>query len=197
MRRRLVLASTLALAGCGLAQRPYAEKREWPLAIRRPAARPPAPRGAVLLVRTIQAVPGVEARGLRTLEPDGSLRIDFYEEWAVPPAEAIESDARLWLADAGLFRAVVAPGSRLNADLVLEGVLTAFVAEPRAGIARAALAVVLLDQRRNPAKVLLQRTLASARPLASPGPEAIVGALRAAVADLLGQLEAALRPPYA
>ena len=82
---------------------------------------PPNPRGRVLLVRDVRAGPGLEVRGLQWLQRDGSVHVDFYEQWAVPPAQAVEDDLRQWLADAGLFRAVVAPGSRLNADFVAGG----------------------------------------------------------------------------
>ena len=118
-RRRAVLASLLGLGGCGLSQRPYLERRQWPLIVRRPAALPARARGRVLLVRSIRAGPGLEARGLQSLQPDGSVKVDFYEEWAVPPAQAIEDDLRQWLAASGLFAAVLAPGSQLPADLVM------------------------------------------------------------------------------
>jgi cholesterol transport system auxiliary component len=192
MRRRIVLAFLLALPGCGLAQRPYLERRQWPLIVRRPAALPPRARGRVLLVRTIRAGPGLEARGLQSMRPDGSINVDFYEEWTVPPAQAVEDDLRQWLADSGLFAAVLAPGSRLPADLVLEGDLTAFWADLPAKRARAALSLVLLDQRPNPVKVLLQRTFTGFAPLASTEPPAIAAALRAALSDVLRQAEAAV-----
>ena len=192
MRRRIVLAGLFALAGCGLSERPYAEKRRWPLVVRRPSPLPPPRRGKVLLVRSIGAAPGLGVRGLQILQPDGSLNVDFYEEWAVPPAESVESDLRQWLADSGKFRAVVAPGSRLNADLVLEGTLTAFLADPSAGTARVTLSVVLLDQRPNPVKILMQRNFTAEERLASADPPAIVQALRAALADVLSQVEAAV-----
>ena len=194
MRRRALLGAGLAapLAGCGLSERPYTERRQWPLVVRRPAILPPAEQGKVLLVRNIAAAPGLGVRGLQSLQPDGSLAIDFYEEWAVPPAESVESDLRQGLAEAGLFRAVVAPGSRLTADLVLEGTLTAFLADPAAGTARATLSVVLLDQRPNPVKVLMQRSFTADRKLTANDGPGIAHALQAALADLLGQVEAAV-----
>ncbi len=190
--RRVVLAGVLALAGCGLSERPYTEKRQWPLLVRRPSAIPPPARGKVLLVRNIGAAPGLGVRGLQSLRADGSLDVDFYEEWAVPPAESVESDLRLWLADSGRFRAVVAPGSRLNADLVLEGTLTAFLANPPAGTARVTLSVVLLDQRPSPVKILMQRNFTAEERLGSADPPGIVQALRAGLADVLRQVEEAV-----
>ncbi len=136
----------------------YPERRDWPLVVRRAEALPARRNGKVLLVRTVSAAPELEARGLQWLRPDGSVHVDYYEQWAVPPAQAVDDDLRQWLAASGIYAAVLAPGSRLNADLVLEGELETFVADVPAGMARARLAVVLLDQQPNPAKVKLQQT---------------------------------------
>lgn len=190
MKRRWLLVGGAALGGCSiLPQQPYLQRRDWPLDVRRPQALPPRPRGPVLLVRSVRAASGLEQRGLQWLRNDGSVHVDFYEQWAVPPAQAVEDDVRRWLADAGLFSAVLAPGSRLNADLVLEGELDAFVADLNAGTARMALALVLLDQRKNETKVLLQKTETAEVKLAGTDPPAIVDAMKAALVEVLRQTE--------
>jgi ABC-type uncharacterized transport system auxiliary subunit len=165
------------------------QRRDWPLDVARTPALPARRRGKVLLVRGVRAAPGLEGRGLQWLQPDGSVHLDFYEEWAVPPAQAVEDELRQWLADAGLFGAVSAPGSRLNADLVLEGELTAFSADLKAGVARASLALVLLDQRPSPIRVLLQKTESAEVKLSGNDPPAIVEALKAALVEVLRQTE--------
>ena len=188
--RRWLLGGAAALAGCSvLPQTPYLQKRDWPLVARRPSALSPAKKGPVLLVRSITAAPGLEDRGLQWLLSDGSLHLDFYEQWAVPPAQAVEDALRLWLADAGLFSAVVSPGSMVTPDLALEGELTAFLGDPNAHVARAGLALVLMDQRPKTAKVLLQKTEAAESPLADTQPTSVVTALRAALAAVLGETE--------
>jgi ABC-type uncharacterized transport system auxiliary subunit len=185
-----MLLGVAALGGCSLLpQSPYVQRRDWPLDVRRGSVAAPLRRGRVLLVRSIQAGPGLEVRGLQWLQRDGSVHVDFYEQWAVPPAQAAEDDLRQWLVDAGLFSAVVAPGSRLNADFVLEGELDALVADLNTGVARAALALVLLDQRPNPTKVLLQKTETAEVKLAGTDPPAIAAGLKAALADALRQAE--------
>ena len=171
MTRRGVLAA-LALGGCSvLPSRPYLEKRSWPLDVRRPDALPPRPNGQVLLVRTLRAAPGLEARGLQTVQDDGSIRTDYYEEWSVPPADGVEDDLRRWLAASGQFAAVLAPGSRARADLALEGELQSLLALPAQGVVRAALGLVLLDLRPAPVKVLLQRDVTAEAALAGRAPE--------------------------
>jgi hypothetical protein len=195
------LATALGGSGCSvLPSQPYLQRRDWPLVVRRseesvgPVASRPAGRGGglVLLVRTVQAGPGMEARGLQTLQQDGSLKSDFYEQWAVPPAEAVDDDLRRWLAESGLFVAVVAPGSRMTADLVLEGELLALNADLATMTARAALALVLIDQRPGSARIGLQRTADGSARLEGTDPPALVRAQLAAVAAMLRETEADL-----
>jgi ABC-type uncharacterized transport system auxiliary subunit len=179
-----------ALSGCSLLpQAPYVQRRDWPLDVRRPSVSPRNPRGRVLLVRSVRAGPGLEARGLQWLQRDGSVHVDFYEQWAVPPAQAVEDDLRQWLADTGLFSAVVAPGSRLTADFVLEGELDVFIADLNAGVGRAALALVLLDQRQGSTKVLLQRTETAEVKLTGTEAQAIAEAMKAVTAAVLQRTE--------
>jgi ABC-type uncharacterized transport system auxiliary subunit len=190
MLRGLALTA-LGASGCSLLpSQAYLQRRDWPLAVSRSQALPPRPGGRTLLVRSIQAGPGVEVRGLRTQEADGSVRTSFYEQWAVPPADAVDDDLRRWLAASGLFAAVVAPGSRLTADLALEGELTVLHADLPGGMARADLALVLIDQHPTPARVMLQRTESAAVPLGGTDPSAQVRAQVAALEAVLRQAEA-------
>ena len=191
MKRRWLVVGGVSLAGCSLLpQAPYVQQRAWPLDVDRPSAAPRKAHGRVLLVRTVRAAPGLEDRGLQWLQRDGSVHIDYYEQWAVPPAQAVENDLRQWLSDSGLFAAVVAPGSRLNADYVLEGELDTFIADPNAGLVHVALALVLLDQRGGSTKVLLQRTESADVKLSASDPPAIAEAMRAAIAEVLRRTEA-------
>jgi cholesterol transport system auxiliary component len=190
MRRRCLLAGGVALAGCSvLPEQAYVQRRDWPLDVDRTPVLPPRARGRVLLVRSVRAAPGLESRGLQWLQRDGSLHVDFYEQWAVPPAQAVEDDLRQWLGDAGLFRAVLAPGSRLDADLVLEGELDTFLADLNAGVARASLALVLLDQRPGTVKVLLQKTETAEVTLTDTAPPGLVASLKAALVAVFGKAE--------
>ncbi len=190
MRRRALLAAPWLLAGCSvLPTRPYLEKRDWPLDALRPVTLPPRPGGAVLLVRTLRAAPGLEARGLEVVQGDGSIRTDFYEQWSVPPADAVEDSLRRWLAASGLFAAVLAPGSRARADLALEGELLSLLALPAQGVSRAALGLVLLDLRPASARVLLQADVTAEAPLVHGGAPQTAASGRAAAAALLAGVE--------
>ncbi len=196
--RRLVLLSLGALAGCTLAgcsvlpQPSYVQQTQWPLVIRRPQSVPPRTRGRVLVVRSLLPAPGLDQRGLQWLLPNGSVHVDFYNQWAVPPAQGATDDLRRWLAASGLFAAVVAPDSGLLPDLSLEGELTTFIADPRTLTAHAALALVLVDAHPSPAKVLLQRTISSDARMTADTPTGVADALLAALTEVLRQTESAL-----
>lgn len=194
LRGAIAAASVAALAGCGLAERPYVEQRQWPLFVSRPTSLPPRPHGLVALVRAVQAAPGLEQRGLQSLRPDGSVDVAFYEQWIVEPAAGVEASLRQWLAASGLFAAVLAPGSRLAADIVIESTLTTFLADPPSGVARVALSVAAIDQRRSPAHVVAQGDLRETAPLHGNDAPAEVAALKEALASLLNDVEQLLRP---
>jgi len=192
--RRAAVLLPLILAGCGslLSGRPYIETKRFVLAPHRagaPAARRPR---RTILIRTLRAAPGMDRRGLRSVLADGTEDIDFYAEWAAAPVDAAEQALRDWVGASGLFSAVLAPGSRADADVTLEGELTELAAFPGQGEARAGLSVVLLDPR---GRVLSQTRAVGRAPLTDAGrtPEARAAAMTAALGDAFAGLEPALR----
>ncbi len=192
-RRTCLIALPALLAACsGLSERPYAERRVFPLTPTRPGS-PVAPRrgGRVLLVRSVQAAGGLDVRGLRRLRPDGTLDVSFWEEWAAPPEEAVGDAMRRWLAQSGLFGAVTSPGSRAPASWALEATLTELIAIP--GTARARIAALVLDPGRVSGNIVLQEEFSAEVPLRQPDAAGQAQALVEALAGCLGQLEAALR----
>lgn len=197
MRRRLfMLLSPLGLTACGslLPAQKYTPRTVWPLAPAPPAATGTA-HGPVLLVRPLAAAPGLEARGLQSLRPDGALEVDYYNLWATPPADAVTQALMEWCAASGLFAAVVTPGSRLAPGLIVEGELTELLTDPRQGSASAALTLTLIKPAGGPAETALpvmQRRLQARVALQGSDAAARVAAQTNAVAGLLAQAMALL-----
>jgi ABC-type uncharacterized transport system auxiliary subunit len=188
-----MLAGTAALGGCSVVSpQPYVQRRIWPMTVRRPVALPPRRGGKVLVVRELRAAPGLDQRGIQWLGADGSLHVDFYNQWAVPPAEGVTDDLRRWLAESGLFAAVVGPDSGLTADYLLEGELTAFLGEPAKREARVALALVLIGAKATPAKVLMQRTVEANGRLLRSTPTGMVAGISVALRDIMRASERAV-----
>ncbi len=177
LARRALLAATAALAGCSVVpQAAYVQRTVWPLTVRRKVALPPRRGGKVLVVRDLTAGPGLDQRGVQWLRPNGSLHVDYYNQWAVPPAEGVTDDLRRWLADSGLFAAVVGPDSGLAGDLVLEGELTALLGDP-ARNRRGWRWRWCWSGRGGAAQVLMQRTTAVQAPMTADTPAAIAASL--------------------
>lgn len=192
-RRALLLPLALGACGSLLPDRPNVPVRRYGLSPRRPSVAS-ARRGApVLLLRSLRAVPGLQDVGLRRATPDGAYDIAPYEEWIAPPAQLAEAALRSWLGASGLYSAVVAPGSRAEAALVLEAQLTVLEAAPPTGEARAGLAGVLLREERLASRVLVPFEVSATVPLA-PGAEAPAqaAAMEAALGRVFSQLEAVL-----
>jgi cholesterol transport system auxiliary component len=202
----LGLAAAAAAAGCSvLPDRPYQEVQRFALAPERPRREPPPRQAPVLLLRLVTAAPGLDQRGLRTLGPNGAVDVGFWSEWTAPPAELAEEALRRWLSASGLFAAVVPPGSRLRADMILEGELIRLEADPVEGVARAGLSVLLLPEGGGDAagqpRILGQFTPEGTAPL--PGgrradgrglpPAKAAAAMEAALGAALAALEAELR----
>jgi cholesterol transport system auxiliary component len=192
MNRRLVLSAPLALTACGslLPQQTYVPRINWPLAPEPPAQNAPNPAGPVLLLRDITAAPGMDQQGVQILQPNGSLNIDYYNLWAVSPADAATQSLLTWLQASGDFSAVVSPGSRLTASLILEGELTELLADLSTNQATAVLTLVVIknsDSISAASLPLAQQRITGTAPLTGTTPAAEVAAQRAALANALSQ----------
>lgn len=194
LRRTLLIAPLLAACSV-LPDRPYVETQRFPLDPRRSG---PSRRGRTrrtLLVRTLRAGAGMQTRNLRVIRPDGTENLDFYAEWAAPPAEAAEQALRRWLLESHLFAAILAPGTRLTPDFVMEGELTSLAAIQSEGVARAELTLLLIDER-NGSRLVGQMVSNGTAPLASgtapPSAEQAAQAMSAALGNALASLEQAL-----
>jgi len=192
MNRRLVLFAPLALTACGslLPQQTYIPRINWPLAPEPPAQNAPNPAGPVLLLRDITAAPGMDQQGVQILQPNGSLNIDYYNLWAVSPADAATQSLLTWLQASGDFSAVVSPGSRLTASLILEGELTELLADLSTNQATAVLTLVVIknsDSISAASLPLAQQRITGTAPLTGNTPAAEVAAQRAALANALSQ----------
>ena len=191
--RRAVVLGSLGLASCSVLPQPkYVQQTQWPLLLHPPRAVPPSAKGKVLLVRDVQASPGVDRLGLQWFEPNGSVHVDFYNQWAVPPSQGVTNNLQQWLAASGLFAAVVPTGSGLSPSLILNTQLTQFIADPRTMTAHASLQITLINPNRTPSQVLLQQSIAGQARMPTDSPQGVAEGLQAALADALGKVQAAI-----
>lgn len=200
MRRRiLLLAAPLGLTGCGslLPKQPYTPRTIWPLQPPPPATtRAANPTGPILLVRAINPAPGLEQRGLQSLDKNGSLSVDYYNLWAVTPAAAVTQGVISWAEASGDFSAVITPGSRLTPNLIVEGELSELLFDQATNQAQARMTLLIIKPAAaiaGFAQPLAQAKLNASAPAQGQGPAAQAQAQVEAVAGLLTQALALLR----
>ncbi len=192
MQRRVAMLAPLVLAGCGslLPKQKYVPRINWPLNPPPPVQRAANPDGPVLLVRDISAAPGLDQQGVQSINPDGSLQVDYYNLWAVSPADAVTQALLVWAQASGDFSAVVSTGSRLTASLILEGELTELVADIAGAQARAVLTLAVIKNSSGfsvkPLPLAQERIIGTVA-LSGTTPAAEVAAQRAALASALAQ----------
>ncbi|WP_198379291.1 ABC-type transport auxiliary lipoprotein family protein [Roseomonas sp. KE2513] len=204
MRRRGLLAAPLLMAGvlggCSVVNQSYVEPRRYPLLPVRPAALPRRRGTKTLLMRLTRAAPGLDGRLLRSIRADGTEATEYYAEWTAPPAEAAEDALRRWLMESGTFAAVLAPGTRGNADLVMESELLALHVDLGAGQAVAAMSALLMRETSQfGTRVVAQFSERAMVPVPVPvpadrplGPDAQAAGMVAALGQVLRRLEADL-----
>jgi cholesterol transport system auxiliary component len=195
--RRLLLTAPLVLTACAslLPAQNYVPRTDWPLDLAPPPATGALGGQAVLMIRPLDAAPGLDARGLQSLGADGRLKVDYYNLWAVAPNDAMTEALLEWSAASGRFAAVVSPGSRLAPGLIVEGELTELLADMGQGQARAGMTLVVIRAEgalTDTAVPLAQVRLQASVPLSGNDPESLVAAQKAALAALLAQAMALL-----
>ncbi len=189
MKRRSIVAAPVMLAGCAslLPKQKYIPQVNWPLDPQPPASQPADPAGKVVLLRDLNAGPGMSNQGIQTLQADGSLSISYYNQWAVAPADAAAEVLANWLAASGAFSAVVSPGSRLTANLIVEGEFSELLSDLGAGEAKAVLTLVVIQSVNGNTRPLAQQRIVGTAKLSGSDYPAQVAAQSAALANAMQQ----------
>jgi cholesterol transport system auxiliary component len=193
MARVLSIAIALAslVAGCSLVPTAPSPALTLHVLEARPApATMPAPRAAVLAVSAPRAVAAVDSASMLYVQQDHALERYATHRWADAPARLIAPLLMRTLDDSGAFRAVVATGNGMPADLRLDTELVqlrqSFLQRPSR--IELALRVQLIDLAER--RVLATRTIEVSESAPSDDAPGGVVAANAALSRALAQVAA-------
>jgi cholesterol transport system auxiliary component len=185
-----VLLMALLCPGC-VGRHAYT-KQQFVLTASRPA--PPAGPGreAVLAVRGFTADPVYDSRSLLYRKGESEYQADFYREFLIAPQALISSQTRNWLAQSGVCKTVLEPGSLIEPTHVLEGNVLALYGDLREpGLPQAVMQirVFLLAGKGSRPEIVFTRDYQASSRARERTAEALVAAQNQCLTQVLSELE--------
>ena len=107
------------------------DKRQFVLDVSRSQENPAADAEVILEVRRLRIDSRFDSKDLIYRRGEFEYESDFHNEYLVAPEVMITDQVRRWLANSGLFKKVVEPGSLLEPTHTMEGSINALYADFR------------------------------------------------------------------
>lgn len=194
MKPCIAVSAVLVLAamcsGC-VSRHPYA-KRQFVLEANRPDQPAGPSHDVVLAVRGFTIDPVCDSLGLLCRKGESEYESDFYNQFLVAPQALISSQTRAWLAQSGKFKAVLEPGSLIEATHVLEGNVLALYGDFRGqGLPQAVMQirVFAVANKASLPRIAFARDYRASREAAGQTAEALVAAFNQCLEQILAELE--------
>jgi ABC-type uncharacterized transport system auxiliary subunit len=138
------------------------------------------------------ADPVYNSRGLVYRKGESEYESDFYHEFLIAPQDLISSQTRNWLAQSGLFKTVLEPGSLLEATHVLEGSVLALYGDLRGqNLPQAVLQIrfFLVANQGSKFQIVFTRDYRASQRAEEKTADALVAAWDRCLAQILSELE--------
>ena len=187
----ILLATT---SGCMSLKQSYVEKHQFALEAVRTGAPLSLEKTFALKIRPVLAAPMCESASLARRVDENRYESDFYNVFFMPASDQLTECIRQWLTQAGF--QTIPPASRMNADLVLESLLTSLHGDyrnPAQPAAVMALEAAVVDVRSATPRMVFQKAYARTIPLNKAAAADLVEGWNQALASILAELESDLK----
>lgn len=195
----MILIAVAAISGCVKLEKPYPERHEYLLGVKRQGEpRANAYPESVLAVRSFRIAPEYSQKMFVIRRSDYRVDSNFYAQFFVQPDRNITDVATAWLDDCGLFNHVVPTSSLLDPTHLLEANVATIHGDAREQKAVMEIEFFLFDIRSMPAKVVSKGSYRETIPTDSKKAEALARSWDEALQKILTRFEedlAAAAPP--
>ncbi len=191
-----LLVSSALSSGCVSLAKSFPEKHFYSLDVVRQGEQVGPASGTVLKVQRFRISPRFEGKEMVYRTSDTRYESDFYNEWFISPNAMVTQQAQNWLANAGLFQAVVDSSSSLDATHVLEGSVTALYGDYRQKEAPKAVLdfqVVLINEGASHTEIVFRREYRQVVDMANMSPDTLASGWNEGLRQILAALEKDLR----
>jgi ABC-type uncharacterized transport system auxiliary subunit len=185
-----VLLAAILCSGC-VSRQSYAKHQFVLEAVRAAPLNSPS-RDVVLAVRSFTIDPAYDSRSLLYRKGESEYESDFYNEFLVAPQVLISSQTRNWLAQSGVLKTVLEPGSLVEATHILEGNVLALYGDFRGQSLPQAVVeirVFVVTSRSSRPEVVFTRDYRASQQAKERTADALVAALNQCLAQILSELE--------
>lgn len=192
---RTILGLALLAAGCVSVSKEYPKISSYVLSTAREGERGETVYRENVVVRKLRISPRFGTQSFVYRTEEHVYETDFYHSFLVAPDHMVTEEIRKWLRGSGLFRHVLTPDSRADAELVLEGNIVELYgdysdsSEPKGVIE---LQLFLVREPGGATEVLFERTWRREVPLAGSGRDDLVEGWNRGLAAILKGLETML-----
>ena len=190
----LVLAlSALTIGGCS--QDAYT-REYFILDVVRQASRSQTPADATIEVNRFNINSAYASRNLVYRLGRFEYEPDYYRQYMIAPATMITEETRRWLADSGLFKQILPPGSQVSPTYTLQGLITSLYGDFTDKAAPTAVMRIrfFFTQRKGAGDtVIFSQSYRAAAPLADKTGQGLIDAFSKDLIEILTSLEADLQ----
>jgi len=184
--------SALVVSGCG--EGSYA-REYYILDVVRQAGRAEAPAEATVEVHRFNINSAFASRSLVYRLGRFRYEPDYYRQFMIAPATMITEETRRWLADSGLFKQVLPPGSAVSPTYTVQGLITALYGDftdKAAPTAVMRIRFFFTQHKSGSDTVVFSQSYRAATPLSEQTGQDLVDALSKDLIEVLTRLEADL-----
>lgn len=187
--------AAMLIGGCGLAKRDYPEKRYYNLGLEAAEPGPSPKRPGLLLLGEMRVSSLLQRPNLIYKVGENEIKSDFYNEFATPVGRLWQEALSVYLSEHGPINDVGLTSSLKAADWMLNGFLITHQADLTGPVPQAEvrLQLTVIDLKRTPRPVILNKTYHQRRELNDALPETVAQGLNLLMADIFKEFNKDLR----